>query len=176
MIQSHRRKKQGMAQIYTLSNPTQSINQGHLFKEAPSCLLGQGEGGPVAEKGTGVMSYTQGELSYQGPCPETMLLGFLMKNMRAQAGVSRKKILGLRTNPKAAHKPRDNSQTQLTRRLAPGSLPGQDVCLSSLPTWRSQWKWPFFPLTLMRTHWQGAFRACISFPGKPMPSQMNSLP
>lgn len=26
-----------------------------------------------------------------------------------------------------------------------GSLPGQDVCLSSLPTGRAEWKWPFFP-------------------------------
>lgn len=112
----------------------------------------------------------------QGLWPEAMSLGLLVMGLRAQAGLSRKTISGLTTNPKAAHKPCDCSHRQLTGNLGPGSRPGQDVCLSSLPTRRSGWKWPFFPLMLMRICWQGAFPACTSFPGKLMPSQMNSLP
>ena len=135
----------------------------------PSGVLGQ-------RKGHASCPVHRGSSQRQGPCPETMSLGLLTKNMRAQAGVSRKKIPDLRMNPKGAHKPCDHSQTQLTRRLAPNSLAGQDVCLSSLPTWRTPWKGPFFPLTLMRIHWQGASTVCISFLGKPMPPQMNSLP
>lgn len=102
MIQSHRRKKQGMAQIYTLSNPTQSINQGHLFKEAPNCLLGRGEGGPVAEKGTGVMSCTQGELSVSGTLSRNHVTGLSHEEHESPGWGLQKENSGPQNQPKGS--------------------------------------------------------------------------